>query len=360
MPAISIAVVIFFLKYDKPLHIFPSNDTFFEYTALSDKTSKEGNTITTVDTSENHLHFSYNLDSKAEYPYAMLLFHAHEFSQAIDLKKYRFINMEINPIKTDDFVFSIYMYVPGFSDPGLTETHRPYIIKYITHENQSKYKYHLKSLATPGWWFSINKTSDEALPPTNWKKMTHLSLSDCGTGQSDTTLHISISKLEFTDSFSIELLFALLPALLYIALYYLARKYLRKRKNKQIKQKIYHQISKKSYTVTEAELVIAFIREHFRNPLLSLKTIKEKTGYNHFQINEILMDNHNINYKQYLNKLRIKEAKKLLLNTSIPINLIAEKVGFCYSNSFSRTFRQFENMTPTQYRKKLQRSKESG
>lgn len=52
----------------------------------------------------------------------------------------------------------------------------------------------------------------------------------------------------------------------------------------------------------------------------------------------------------YIRKKRIAEAKKLLDETELSVAHIAEKVGFRDSNYFTRTFKQEENLTPSEYR----------
>lgn len=52
----------------------------------------------------------------------------------------------------------------------------------------------------------------------------------------------------------------------------------------------------------------------------------------------------------YINRTRIEKAAMLLKNTDESITNIAIKVGFNDVNYFSRMFKRFMNMSPTQYR----------
>ncbi len=54
---------------------------------------------------------------------------------------------------------------------------------------------------------------------------------------------------------------------------------------------------------------------------------------------------------QYLNKVRIIEAQKLLLESNKNITLISTEVGFESVTHFERVFKQMLFMTPTKYRK---------
>lgn len=60
----------------------------------------------------------------------------------------------------------------------------------------------------------------------------------------------------------------------------------------------------------------------------------------------------------YLNQVRIKHAKTLLLTTKKPLRDIAQGVGFTDEYYFNRRFRQLSGMTPRQYAKQLGGGKE--
>ena len=55
----------------------------------------------------------------------------------------------------------------------------------------------------------------------------------------------------------------------------------------------------------------------------------------------------------YINKLRIKEAKKLLRNGVLNLTEISAEVGFSSVHYFSRTFKQYEKQSPNNYIKTI-------
>lgn len=57
---------------------------------------------------------------------------------------------------------------------------------------------------------------------------------------------------------------------------------------------------------------------------------------------------------QYISRMRIEQAKKLLVTSKLSINDICERVGYTSIGSFSVLFRKKTGMSPTQYRAKLQ------
>jgi len=56
------------------------------------------------------------------------------------------------------------------------------------------------------------------------------------------------------------------------------------------------------------------------------------------------------NINEFINNLRIDEAKSYLANTSLPIKVIADRVGFNDPNYFSKVFKHITGTSPTMYR----------
>ncbi len=87
---------------------------------------------------------------------------------------------------------------------------------------------------------------------------------------------------------------------------------------------------------TDANLCIAGIAEEFEltGPYIS-KIFKDQTG-------EGIQD--------YINKVRIRQAKVLLTEERWNLDRTAKKVGYCNSNGLIRIFKKYEGLTPGKYR----------
>ena len=53
----------------------------------------------------------------------------------------------------------------------------------------------------------------------------------------------------------------------------------------------------------------------------------------------------------YLQKVRMDRARHLLTHTGLPVNQIANRVGYSSLPTFSSTFRRFTQLAPSRYRK---------
>ena len=60
-----------------------------------------------------------------------------------------------------------------------------------------------------------------------------------------------------------------------------------------------------------------------------------------------------INFRKYLNDMRLERAKELLITTDMPISVVSDQAGFTSTSYFIKTFKDSENMTPSSYRKSL-------
>ena len=105
-----------------------------------------------------------------------------------------------------------------------------------------------------------------------------------------------------------------------------------------------------SQSVGAVEKIIDHIHTHYSEPM-SNALFSRLTGYHEYYLNRLFTRYTGSTIRQYILDVRITHAKKILLNTDLPISDIAEKVGF--SNTyFSTYFRQTTGLSPTQFRKK--------
>ena len=95
--------------------------------------------------------------------------------------------------------------------------------------------------------------------------------------------------------------------------------------------------------------VISYINEHFYDNEISCANVADKFNISQPYLSVILKKNTGLSYGDYVNKLRIKEAKKLLKENELSINEIAVKLGYGSGNGFIRTFKNIEGVTPRQY-----------
>lgn len=102
------------------------------------------------------------------------------------------------------------------------------------------------------------------------------------------------------------------------------------------------------------ERMLDYIREHYREPDLSLDRLAEHFGLTPPYISKLFKDYTECNFIDHLIDIRIRAALKLLQDKSIRINDVSEAVGYTNSRSFLRTFKKYTGLTPTEYRERPQ------
>ena len=92
-----------------------------------------------------------------------------------------------------------------------------------------------------------------------------------------------------------------------------------------------------------------YIQENFREKL-SLEDIADMVGYNKDYLSRIFKSATGMTVIEFINNIRIEEARYLLLNTDKSVTEIALEAGFGSNAYLSRLFRRKYAVTPNKYR----------
>jgi AraC-like DNA-binding protein len=96
--------------------------------------------------------------------------------------------------------------------------------------------------------------------------------------------------------------------------------------------------------------ILHFVKENYRDSGLSLDSLADEFHLSRTYISRLFKEHVEDNFIDYLIRIRIEAAKKLLKDKSIKINDISDAVGYTYSRSFTRTFKKYTGLTPTEFR----------
>ncbi|GFZ33209.1 AraC family transcriptional regulator [Clostridium zeae] len=95
---------------------------------------------------------------------------------------------------------------------------------------------------------------------------------------------------------------------------------------------------------------IKYINEHFAEDI-DLKTLAAIEHYNTSYYSEWFKSKMKVLPIEYIQNLRMKKAKELLLNSNYTILQISQMVGYEHNSSFTRVFKYLEKVTPAEFRK---------
>lgn len=105
------------------------------------------------------------------------------------------------------------------------------------------------------------------------------------------------------------------------------------------------------------ELIVE--KELYKDSLLSLLRLSRQLNVSEKQLSQIINENAGTNFNDFVNGYRIKEAQRLISckeKETINILQIAYEVGFNSKSTFNSSFKKFTNVTPSEFRKRNQKS----
>lgn len=92
-----------------------------------------------------------------------------------------------------------------------------------------------------------------------------------------------------------------------------------------------------------------YVDDHYEKSGITLKSTAEYVGVNSAYLSKLFKNECGESYIDYLNNYRIEKAKELLSNTHASVKEIGYMVGFSNVQTFIRTFKKKEGVTPGRY-----------
>lgn len=97
---------------------------------------------------------------------------------------------------------------------------------------------------------------------------------------------------------------------------------------------------------------ISYIESHFSNHELKLEDVAKYVDRNPSYFSHLLISKTGRSFTEILTGIRIKEAKRYLLETGKPVKEISYLIGYHNPNYFSRTFKEIVGVSPRDFRMK--------
>lgn len=101
--------------------------------------------------------------------------------------------------------------------------------------------------------------------------------------------------------------------------------------------------------------LVQYMTEHFQEPL-TLELLARELHVNKYYISNIFSRQLQLNFRRYLNHLRLEYAAQLIKAGSLPLTDVWAAAGFNSQRSFNRAFMEIMGMAPREYRKEGKRA----
>ncbi|MBN2441781.1 MAG: helix-turn-helix transcriptional regulator [Spirochaetales bacterium] len=340
------------------LVIFPVKDIQGRLTPFTDRGFKGHSVIDNFSYSKGIIDFQYTLKKGASSPMVFTILTLGTYVKPLDVSDYESLVIKVRESTSKSIQIYLKTFVPGISLPGVENAvflrHNGYVLAL----NPGAYEYtiNLGQFTIGQWWLDKMNVSYSKLPKENYSKLISYDM-QFNFGGSDDILdqhqRIIIERISFKRPFSlVSMLILGFLAFLYSGLGIVAgvRGFLISR------QSIPRQkpIDVVLYREQDLSRIREFIKLHYSDPDISTRMLYKFLGIPSEKVYAFVLSEYGMSFKQLINKMRIEEAKRLLLESDLRITDIAMNVGFNEVTYFNLLFRKYVKMTPSDFRDKIQ------
>jgi AraC-like DNA-binding protein len=353
-----VILAAFLVYYKSPLNLLEnrSENSSGIRSIIFDDSNEKGNSVCRLISKMDGVRFSYTLKEGIQYPFSGIVFQKND--RFMDFSSYDIVKVKMKASKGKRIPLVIHTFIDGYTAPEVFNTlgNNQAIINVDTIFRESEVK--IAELKTPDWWYTLNKKTENNFGEVNYKKVRDLSIINCmgiDKGIEDVVeireLSIHVDMIPFYKYTGLFILIYSATGILIIANN-------RKRKSEKKLEKapelsfVYHKTETINHFEREEKAVFQYITKNYQNPDLTITEVQSETGISEQKISAMIKNKTQKNFKQFLNKLRLTEAKRLLRETDLQISEIAFSVGYGNISHFNRVFKEAEECSPNDYRKK--------
>jgi AraC-like DNA-binding protein len=307
-----------------------------------------------VDTSGGVLTLVSRLDTGARYPVAGGILFLEKDSEAVDLSRGS-LELDLGTSSLPALRLCLIEDLPGFTRDEEWQTARSECADRELLPGTSKYVIPVEEFVTPAWWYAKSGLHRSQIGPEKRSRIVRLVFqgTDGVPLRQEYDLRIQAIRLRSFRPFpfATALLCGLIAALLQLGIALRRRPSLPLAKETEHREEIAFQpIEAVSYADREREAVVDIIAKGYSDPELSLEKVAHAAGVPVDRVTAHIKVASGLLFKGYLNRVRGEAARKLLLETDLPIAEVAQRVGYANIPHFNRVFKELFDTTPTAIR----------
>ncbi|MCX6183154.1 MAG: AraC family transcriptional regulator [Bacteroidetes bacterium] len=345
--SVLVGIALFFFRTTE-LSLFPGNPEFKVQTyndSLGGGNTKVDFTIDTL----KYARFKYELGDKIEYPYAGLDVQPKMDTAYFDISEYEFVVVKLKAKESKIIPVNIRVYCEGFSKPGIPNTYMSFIRNIEDSVIDNTYEIPLNEFMVPEWWYKDNGLENGNKLHPSFAKVQSINIEQGAIMKPHMKDEITVYDISLKKS-NFWYLYVLIVGL-FVGLSVLIYDYSNRKKTIFVPYQSMPGVS--NSTEFSDNIVLDYIASNYSNPELGLGIISQATGTPDTRISAIIKGKYNQSFKQYLNNIRMTEAKRLLKESTLSISEIAYSVGYSNVSHFNRVFKTESGISPGDFRKSV-------
>lgn len=309
-----------------------------------------GHSFAEVDTSGGDLHLAMRLDSGAVWPVAGAILFLAPHGKGLDISTPGDLRVEIGTSNLESLRMCLVEEIPGFTRDDRWQTARYDCEDLDLVPGTSRYDLPLDRFLTPPWWYSTAGVRSSELGPETRRGVVRMVLQS-GDGTPLRNLRELRIVLMETRTFHWAAAGTILG--LSLLLGFLHFLWNRKRPaavgpaQRNLGPVVFQPLEVVSYGDREREAIIQCIAVDYPDADLSLEKVSRSTGVPLDRITSHVKAASGLLFKAYLNRVRGEAARKLLMETDLPVSEVASRVGYGNVPHFNRIFRELFETTPS-------------
>lgn len=342
-------LIIVYFSGIRDFPVFPNNQ-IFDYKFYTDSTAGGDSKILKKVITDSLIKLDYQISNKINTPYAGLNVGPKE-SKSINLGHYNQLIIRLKGYEINGIGIALVTRNSMKKDDNKSQDILFYHIFKIS-SGINTYKISTDKFEIPDWWGENNRIEDASTIKPDLRNLEAINVGSAFTANTGKTQSFEIYSLAFSRNNNALIILIIALEFLFIILVFTVLYVIEKtREKKQTITITYKAIENKPIESSKSDFV-DFINNNFQNSELTLDLVSGETGVSQRRITNDIQNQFGCNFKTYINRLRINESKRLLLDKELNIGEIAFKVGFNNQSHFNRVFKSEVQISPTEYRDK--------
>lgn len=352
IPLIPVIIVFGMYGVARKCIVFPNDVISYDMSTYCDGGEGGNTTITEAVIEPATVSFSYTLKEGAPFPYAGISIGLMIEGNFLDLSKYDYLTLHLESDNTESFAVYLKSFIDGFSKLDEQFTHE-FLMKEVSVDTASAiYRIPFDEFIHPPWWLEQSKITEVKIGKPHVSKTIGFQVQNGLLTPFNMPVTVTIKEISFGRDtrrvYGILVFAVILYYLLYLIVFKLGES---KQRAKQVVIS-YKELVVENDADEDMRRIKDCVARNFSEPAFSVEKLAREAGVSASRIPGMLKKKFKLNFKQYLNTIRIHEAKRLLRETDNQIVTLAYTVGYNNIPHFNRTFKQFEGISPKEYRKK--------